>query len=163
VILKVRFRPIADISQTCIFCAEMTREAAPPFAAPPSRLEGVLIGIVGFVAYLVLAYALGEGRGTVAGGFLIAFAVALRICWPLRKQLWFWLTLVVLAALHVCALALFKWSAVANWNGPSLMPFIVADCALILGVFYLIYRSIYGPPPQLSEPKPGPRYAEDDD
>ena len=156
----VCFRPIADISQTCIFCADMTRKAAPPFAAPPSRLEGALIGTVGFIAYLVLASALGEGRGTAAGGILTAFGVTLRICWPLRRQPWFWLTLAVLAALHVCAIALFKWSAAADWTGLTFSPFMAADCVLILVVIYLIYRSIYGPPPQLAEDEPGPRYAD---
>jgi hypothetical protein len=138
----------------------MIREAAPPFAAPPSRLEGGLIGTVGFIAYLLLAYALGEGRGTVAGGFLIAFALALRICWPLRKQLWFWFTLAALAALHVCAVALFNWSAAAAWTGLTFTPVMAADCGLILVAIYLIYRSIYGPPPQVGEDEPGPRYAD---
>lgn len=78
----------------------------------------------------------------------------------MRKQTWFWLTLVVLGALHVCAVGLFKWSSAADWTGLTFMPVMTADCVLILVVIYLIYWSIYGPPPQLSEDELGPRYSD---
>jgi hypothetical protein len=139
----------------------MTGAPASPFYAPP-RWEGAQIGVGGLIGYLLLAYFLGEGRGTVAGGFVTSFAVALRICWPLRKQIWFWLAILVLAALHVLAVVLFKWSAAADWKGPTFMPFMAADIVLILAVIYFIYRSIYGTPAQLVT-EPEPRYAGDGD
>ena len=139
----------------------MTDAPVPPFYAPP-RWEGALIAVVGIAGYLLLAHILGEGRGTVAGGLVVCFGVAVRICWPLRKQLWFWIALLGLAALHVFAVAMFKWSAVADWKGPTIMPFMAADIALILGVIYSIYRRLYGAPSELVS-EPDPRYADQND
>ena len=121
-----------------------------------------MIAVVGIAGYELLAYLLGDGRGTIAGGFLTAFAVALRICWPLRKQLWFWTTFVALAALHALVVAEFRWSAATDWKGPTLMPFMAADIALILGVVYFIYRRRYGAPTELVG-EPAPRYADEND
>ncbi len=57
---------------------------------------------------------------------------------------------------------MFKWSAVADWKGPTIMPFMAVDTALILGVIYSIYRWLYGVPAELvSEPEP--RYADQND
>jgi len=139
----------------------MTGEPISPFYAPP-RWEGALIAAVGLIGYLLIAHFLGEGRGTVAGGFVTSFAGALRICWPLRRLIWFWVAFLVLASLHVVAVAMVKWSAAAHWKGPQFMPFMVADIVLILVVIYAVYRSIYGPPNHLiSEPER--RYANDRD
>ena len=93
---------------------------------------------------------------------MASFGVAVRICWPLRKQLWFWIALLGLAALHGFAVAMFKWSAAADWNGPTFMPFMAADIALILGVIYSIYRWHYGVPAELVG-EPEPRYADEKD
>jgi hypothetical protein len=139
----------------------VTDAPAPPFYAPP-RWEGALIAVVGIVGYLLLAHFLGEGRGTVAGGFVTSFGVAVRIGWPLRKQLWFWVAILALGAVHAFAVAMFKWSAAADWKGPSFMPFMAADIALILVVIYFIYRWRYGVPAELIG-EPDPRYADEND
>jgi hypothetical protein len=134
---------------------------ASPFYAP-ARWEGALIATGAFIGYLLLAHLFGEGRGTAAGGFLTSFAIALRICWPLRRQMWFWLAMIGLGALHVFALVVFDWSAAADWTGLTYSPFILADVTLLLTIIYFIYRSIYGAPAQLVI-EPEPRYAEDSD
>jgi hypothetical protein len=121
-----------------------------------------LIAAIGVVGYLLLAHLLGEGRGTVAGGFITAFAVAARIGWPLRKQLWFWVAMLGLAALHVLVITGFKWSAAEDWKGPTFMPFMATDIALILTVIYLIYRWRFGAPTELVG-EPAPRYADEND
>ena len=155
------FRPIADIRQTCILRLEMPNVPVPPFYAPP-RWEGALIAVIGIAGYVLLAQLFGEGRGTVAGGFVVSFGVAVRIGWPLRKKVWFWATMLVLAALHVLLVVRFKWSAAADWKGPTFMPFMAADIALILAVVYLIYRWRYGVPTELVG-EPVPRYADESD
>jgi hypothetical protein len=139
----------------------MTDQPVPPFYAPP-RWESALIGIAALGGYLLLAYWLGEGRGTVAGGFLAAFLVALRICWPLRKQIWFWTVFLALAVIHALAVSGFEWSAAAHWTGPTFMPFMAADIALVLAVIYSIYRWRYGVPAELVG-EPAPRYADEKD
>lgn len=62
---SVRLRPIADTSQTCILC-DVAERPTSPFHLP-SRWEAVSLGLSAFLAYLLFAYVLGEGRGTVAG------------------------------------------------------------------------------------------------
>ena len=91
---------------------------------------------------------------------MASFGAAVRISWPLRKQLWFWIVIAVLAALHTFSVVVFKWSAATDWSGPTIMPFMAADIALILVVIYLIYRWRYGVPTEVvGEPKP--RYADE--
>jgi hypothetical protein len=118
-----------------------------------------LIGAGAFVGFLLLTYLFDGGIGTVGGAFLGSFAIVVRICWPLRKQLWFWLTILVLGTLHVLALVLFDWSAAADWTGLTAMPLMAADIALLLEITYFIYRSIYGAPAHMFI-KREPRYAE---
>jgi len=126
----------------------------------PRRWEAVSLGVCAFLAYLLFAYLLGEARGTIAGAFFGCIATTVRTSWPLRKELWFWLLMLLLTALHIVAAMAFKWSAAANWTGLTVMPFMAADIGLTLNVVYLVYRLICGVPAQLFN-APAPRYADD--
>jgi hypothetical protein len=112
------------------------------------------------VAYFAFGYALGDGLGTIAGAFVCSFALAVRISWPLRKQVWLWFTIASLAVLHIAALALGDWSSVAQWTGLTFIPFATADTVLLLVIIYLVFRSVHGVPDQLVT-TPEPRYVED--
>lgn len=137
----------------------VTKAPAAPFYLPRSW-EAVSIGAASFLGYLALAYLLGEGRGTIAGAFLCAFGLAVRIGLPLRGKVWFRAAMLVLAALHLFVVAAFSWSDAAQWTGLMIMPFGAADTALVLVVIFLIYRLIYGAPVRLFT-EPEPDYAED--
>jgi hypothetical protein len=137
----------------------VTDQPATPFHGLRSS-EAISIGLASFAGFLLFTYFLGGGRGTIAGAFLCAFGLTLRTCWPLHKKRWFWVAILVLAALHIVAVAAFRWSAAAQWTGLTFMPFTAADTALLLTVIFFIYRSIYGPPARLFT-WPEPRYAED--
>jgi membrane protein implicated in regulation of membrane protease activity len=108
----------------------------------------------------LFAYLLGEGRGTIAGAFLGAFALTVRASSPLRQKFWFWLAILVLAALHIFVVTAFSWSAAAHWTGLTLMPFMAADIGLLLAIVLFIYRLVYGSPARLFT-SPEKRYAED--
>ncbi len=82
------FHPLRTLAKRAFLWSGMTDTPVAPFYAPP-RSEAALIAVVGLAGYLLVAPILGEGRGTVAGGFVVCFGLAVRICWPLRKQLWF--------------------------------------------------------------------------
>lgn len=154
------FDPFLPLAKRAIF-PSMTGAPASPFYAP-SRWEGAIIGLGALVAYFGFAYVLGEGGATIAGAFVCSFALVVRISWPLRRQVWFWLTIGVLAALHIAAVALIDWSFAAQWTGLSLIPFAVADTALLLAIIYFIFRSLHGVPDRLVM-TPEPRYAQDAD
>jgi NADH:ubiquinone oxidoreductase subunit 3 (subunit A) len=88
--------------------------------------------------------------------------ITVRMSWPLRKEAWFWLLMLLLMALHIVAAMAFKWSAAAYWTGLTIMPFMAADIGLTLAVVYLVYRVKSGVPAQLFTP-PDRRYADDVD
>jgi len=155
------FDPFRTLAKRAILSVAMTNAPAPPFSAP-SRWEGALIGLGALLAYFALAFVLGEARGTIAGAFACSFALAARISWPLRRQVWFWLTIGVLAALHIAALTLFNWSTAAQWTGLTFIPFAMADTTILLVIIYIVFRSIHGVPDRLVA-EPEGRYAEESD
>jgi len=155
------FHPFRTLAKRAILPIEMAGAPASPFYAP-SRWEGVVIGLVALVAYFTFAHILGEGRGTIVGAFVCSLALAVRISWPLRRQVWFWLTIGVLAALHIVAVTLFNWSFAGQWQGPILIPFGIADTLIMLVIIYVVFRSVYGVPDRLVT-TPEPRYAQDGD
>jgi hypothetical protein len=65
--------------------------------------------------------------------------IAIWINWDLRRQLWFWTTIATLLAIHIPLLLIVPWPS--RWiPAMSVLPFGVADCALILGVIALMER-----------------------
>jgi hypothetical protein len=136
----------------------MIVQPASPFYLP-RRWEAVCFGLVAFVAYLTLSHFIGEARGTIGGAFIGSLLFTMRMSWGLRKELWFGLAMVLLAALHIAAFLAFGWSSAASWTGLTLIPFMMADLGLILGTIYLAYRRIYGSPAQIFG-SPDARYAE---
>jgi hypothetical protein len=68
--------------------------------------------------------------------------------------------MLTLGALHAVSLVFFDWSIAAYWKGPTVMPFMAADITLLMGIIYLIYRTLYGVPAHLFLEQER-RYAED--
>lgn len=68
--------------------------------------------------------------------------------------------MLTLGALHAISLVFFDWSFAAYWSGPTVMPFMAADIALLMSIIYLIYRTLYGVPAHLFLEQER-RYAED--
>jgi cell division protein FtsW (lipid II flippase) len=93
-------------------------------------------------------------------GFVGSFAICLRICWPLRRERWFWVQISVLIVLHLLALFGVDWSAAKNWTGFTFIPFMFADVLIILGTVYLIYRALHGRPKRLVESEDRKNYAD---
>lgn len=122
----------------------------PPFYLP-RRWEGVIAGLAGLGVWITLAYLGQSGRGTVAGAFFGALALAIRFCTPLRKERWYRLTLAGLIAIHVALTVAFQWTFASNWTGLVVMPFMATDITLILVIIYVLYRAIHGVPSQLFE------------
>ena len=153
--------PLRTLAKDACCRLNMSNTSAPPFYAPP-RWEGAVIAIGAFLVFVLLTRLFGGGRASIAGAFVDCFGLAVRICWPLRQKVWLWIVMLALAGLHGAVLAFFDWSAAARWTGFTMMPFMTADITLVLGVIFLIYRTVYGPPAQLFA-FPEPRYSEETD
>lgn len=119
-----------------------------PFYAG-SRVEGAAAAALGSAVFVGSIMVGDEGRGTLAAAFVTSIAIVLRICWPLIRKLWFWVTMCVITSAHVFFLFYTRWSSPAKWTGLTLIPFMVADILIMLSIVYLLFRSIYGQPPHL--------------
>jgi hypothetical protein len=102
-----------------------------------------------FVVYQFAEYLVVGAQGEVAGCFLCSFALGVRFSWPLRQLGWFWLTLAILAAAHVVILLGFTWISAADWQGPTFTTLMMVDFAVVLATIYLVYRLLYGVPPEI--------------
>src|SRR5690349_15934768 len=76
---------------------------------PMTRTWGVIIGICTAPIFILFVYLGNPARGRaawVSAG--IIFAVV-RFFWSLRKQTWFWFTIVIIALLHIPLVLLIPW------------------------------------------------------
>ena len=113
----------------------------------PVRLSwaGGLSTVLGTLLVGLLFYRLGVLAlvlPTVYSTVVIAFAVAMR--WQLRRHAWFWITMIVLVALHVPLILLVPWTT--KWM-PAFMiaPFGIADLYAILVILSAIAKLMQKP------------------
>jgi hypothetical protein len=106
---------------------------------------GVLLGIIGSTlsAWLFEHF----GRLDIALPTLISigtlgFAVAIK--WKLKRRVWFWITIIIIVALHVPLILFVPWTI--KWvPAPLIVPFCIADLILMLMIISVIGRLIEGP------------------
>jgi hypothetical protein len=106
---------------------------------------GVLGIILGGLPVLILFDHFGKfnlARPTLTSAVILVIAIALR--WKLKGHVWFWITMIVLAALHVPLLLLVPWTT--RWV-PAFMiiPIGMADLYLMLWVLSLVGKFMGGP------------------
>lgn|ERR1035441_8353576 len=66
-------------------------------------------------------------------------AVAVEVCRDLRRRLWFWVSIVLLAALHVPLVMLLPWRA--GWvPAPIILMFVVLDLIVMLTIIGFIEK-----------------------
>lgn len=126
----------------------------PPFYSP-RRWEGAAAALAALAVFLIFAYFGQPGRGSVAGAFLGSVVVSMRICWPIRNEIWYRLAISIVIIIHIALVIGFQWKKATNWNGFTMIPFMTVDIAIILSVMYFLYKAIHGEPKRLftdSEP-----------
>lgn len=73
---------------------------------------------------------------------IVAIAVALR--WKLRRHAWFWITMAVLAALHVLLILYVPWTN--KWvPAPAIIPIALVDLYVMLKIVSLVEKIIGKP------------------
>jgi hypothetical protein len=82
-----------------------------------------------------------SGAGGIAWVSVVSMGFAGRTFWPLRRELWFWVTMTCTGAAHVAAVAFYPWPDESH-PGWVLALAMLADIALVLGVIALVATSI---------------------
>ena len=99
---------------------------------------GVLCVILGALAVLVFFDHFGQlaiARPTMISAVMVTITIAMR--WRLKRHVWFWITVIVLAALHVPLILFVPWTT--KWV-PALViiPIGIADLYIMLWVLSII-------------------------
>lgn len=122
-------------------------------AAKQMRLPwwGVLCGIIASALVAWLFDHLGRfdlARPTLYSVVMVAIAAAIK--WKLRRHLWFWITMTVIAALHVPLILLVPWTT--KWvPAIVIIPFGIADLYVMLAILSVVEKLVEGRKPPRDE------------
>ena len=104
-----------------------------------SKYTGLIIAALLVPLYLLFLYLDKPDVGLTAFYCLGTILFAIKIRWELRKHAWFWAVMAVVLALHVPLIVYWRWPD--RWiPGIALMPFALADIAIILGIVRVAER-----------------------
>ena len=99
---------------------------------------GILCVILDALALLILFDHFGKltlARPTMTSAAVVIIAIAMR--WKLKRHVWFWITMIVFAALHVPLVLLVPWTT--RWVPAFvIIPIGMADLYLMLWVLSLV-------------------------
>jgi hypothetical protein len=115
-------------------------------AAKKVRLPwwGVLCGIIGSTLSAWVFDHFGRldlALPTLVSIAMLSFAIAIK--WKLRRRMWFWLTMLALAALHVPLVLFVPWTT--SWvPAPVTILFAIADLIAMLAILSVVGRFIEG-------------------
>ena len=106
---------------------------------------GVLCIILGGLPLMYLFDHFGEealARPTLYSAGMVAIAIAMR--WKLRRHVWFWITLTILAALHVPLILVVPWTT--KWvPAIVIIPIGIVDLYVMLAILALVGELVEGP------------------
>ncbi len=106
---------------------------------------GVLCVILGALAVLIFFDHFGRlalARPTMISAAMVVIAIVMR--WRLKRHVWFWITMIVFAALHVLLILFVPWTA--KWvPALAIIPIGIADLYLMLWVLSIVGKSMEGP------------------
>ena len=106
---------------------------------------GVLCVILGGLPPMLLLVYFGKRElalPTLDSAAVVTIAIAMR--WQLRRHVWFWITMTVIAALHVPLILFVPWTT--KWV-PAIVitPIGIADLYVMLAIVSLVGKFMEGP------------------
>jgi hypothetical protein len=106
---------------------------------------GVLCVILGALAVLIFFDHFGRlalARPTMISAAMVVIAIAMR--WRLKRHVWFWITMIVFADLHVLLILFVPWTT--KWvPALAIIPIGIADLYLMLWVLSVVGKFMEGP------------------
>jgi hypothetical protein len=103
----------------------------------------LLAGLCSLPVLFLFAYLGNAGEGRAAAICVAVIIIAARYRWDLRKRIWFWITLIGIITLQIPLILLIPWNS-KSYPGLTLLPFAVADYALVYGCIKLAEKVIKG-------------------
>jgi hypothetical protein len=104
-----------------------TANASEPHYDNLTRKVGLVIVIPAILFSELLSDVLGPGRSWAAGFGIIILLSVIAIYWHLKKEVWFWISMVALAVLHIAAMLWFEWNKLSSYAAPLLLGPALAD------------------------------------
>jgi len=105
----------------------------------PTDYTGLIIAAILVPVLLLFIYFGNEDSGMTVVIALGAVMLAVRIRWDLRRQLWFWETIGLVLVLHI-PFFLFVRIPPAWFHAVALLPIVIPDCLLTLGVIRVVEK-----------------------
>ena len=106
---------------------------------------GVLCIILGGLPLMYLFDHFGEealARPTLYSAGMVGIAIAMR--WKLRRHVWFWITMALIAALHVPLILFVPWTT--KWvPAIVIIPIGIADLYLMLAILSVVGKFVERP------------------
>ena len=108
----------------------------------PNAKWGILAMLYSLPVFILFACFGEVGRGMTAWictGILIGVVKAY---WNLRKHLWFWATIAILAALHIPFVIFFPIPMTRNFTVWELLPVAILDFGIMYGCIKLVEKKV---------------------
>jgi len=102
---------------------------------------GLLAGLCSLLPLFIFAYLGDAGKGRAAAISLAVIIIVARARWDLKNYAWFWITLVVMIALHVPLVLLIPWTS-RSYPGITLLPVAAVDYAIVYGCIKLTEKAL---------------------
>jgi hypothetical protein len=95
----------------------------------------VIVGAISFAALFDLLGRFDLARPTLYSMGAVVLAIAVR--WKLRRHVWFWVTMAIIAALHILVILFVPWTT--QWV-PAIVvtPIVVADLYAMLAILSVV-------------------------
>lgn len=141
--IKTHFEVVTESTVTDLFGLNSpVIQAIPLIPSTPwdrmtrnATLAVVLCGIAVAIAFESQG---NPGRGRAAGLCATIFFLTIWLRWDLSREFWYWITLALLAAVHLPLLLLVQWTDTSYPGGYGLIPAALVDLAIVYGPIRLI-------------------------
>ena len=91
--------------------------------------------------YILFVYLGDSGRGRAASVSAFSIAFAARLLWDLKNRVWFWVTIAIIAVLHIPAILFIPWGD-QNLSYVALLPLGLFDLGITYGIIRLVENTI---------------------
>ncbi len=104
-----------------------------------TKKAALVVSMLAVLFYFVFEYIGGSAKGRVAAICAAMIVTTVWMRWDLRKRVWFWVTIVILALLHLPLIMFLPWTD-NSYPGIVLVPGALLDLAIVYGSIKLVER-----------------------